>query len=118
MRHDNYPDDIRQYDHDPRSPFYDDSYERCCEAHAEALEDSLVNGRTYHSKSRQDVDDWLDTDVCMQTVSDIRWLLYTSPEILNNAGHSILQQQLERQMFDRIQMVATDIVEELEDENY
>ena len=21
----NYPDDIRQYDHDPRSPFYDDS---------------------------------------------------------------------------------------------
>ena len=23
-RHDNYPDDIRQYDNDPRSPFYDD----------------------------------------------------------------------------------------------
>lgn len=23
-RHDNYPDDIRQYDHDPRSPFYKD----------------------------------------------------------------------------------------------
>ena len=22
MRHDNYPDDIRQYDNDPRSPFY------------------------------------------------------------------------------------------------
>ena len=24
---DNYPDDIRQYDHDPRSPFYDDPTE-------------------------------------------------------------------------------------------
>lgn len=23
-RHDNYPDDIRQYDHDPRSPFYEE----------------------------------------------------------------------------------------------
>lgn len=32
----NYPDDIRCYDHDPRSPFYDDSRERAEEA---ALED-------------------------------------------------------------------------------
>lgn len=23
-RYDNYPDDIRQYDHDPRSPFYEE----------------------------------------------------------------------------------------------
>ena len=27
----NYPEDIRQYDNDPRSPFYDDSYERYIE---------------------------------------------------------------------------------------
>ena len=26
-----YPEDIRQYDNDPRSPFYDDSYERYIE---------------------------------------------------------------------------------------
>ena len=32
----NYPDDIRCYDHDPRSPFYDDRRER---AEEEALED-------------------------------------------------------------------------------
>lgn len=35
-RYDNYPDDIRCYDHDPRSPFYDDSRERAVES---ALED-------------------------------------------------------------------------------
>ena len=28
----NYPDDIRQYDHDPRSPFYDDRNERYIES--------------------------------------------------------------------------------------
>jgi hypothetical protein len=26
-RHENYPDDVRQYDNDPRSPFYDNSRE-------------------------------------------------------------------------------------------
>lgn len=36
-RNDNYPDDIRRYDHDPRSPFYDDSRERAVES---ALEDA------------------------------------------------------------------------------
>ena len=30
----NYPDDVRQYDRDPRSPFYDDSYERYMEIFA------------------------------------------------------------------------------------
>lgn len=32
MRYDNYPEDIRSYDHDPRSPFYDDSRERAEES--------------------------------------------------------------------------------------
>ena len=27
----NYPDDIRKYDNDPRSPFYDDKHERYIE---------------------------------------------------------------------------------------
>lgn len=35
MGYSNYPDDIRCYDHDPRSPFYDDSRER---AEEQALE--------------------------------------------------------------------------------
>ena len=34
----NYPDDIRQYDHDPRSPFYDDDgYELFTESRVEEL---------------------------------------------------------------------------------
>jgi hypothetical protein len=37
---DNYPDDIRRYDHDPRSPFYDDSRERAVES---ALEDAATS---------------------------------------------------------------------------
>ena len=36
-RYDNYPDDIRCYDHDPRSPFYDNSAEDAAES---ALEDA------------------------------------------------------------------------------
>jgi len=37
----NYPDDIRCYDHDPRSPFYDDSRERAEEEALEALPSDL-----------------------------------------------------------------------------
>lgn len=32
-RYDNYPDDIRQYDHDPRSPFYVPPAVKCVECH-------------------------------------------------------------------------------------
>lgn len=40
----NYPDDIRQYDNDPRSPFYDDSYERYMEAfsHEIAIDPNIM----------------------------------------------------------------------------
>ena len=36
----NYPDDIRNYDNDPRSPFYDEpeTYSSCCKAEAEEWE--------------------------------------------------------------------------------
>lgn len=37
----NYPEDIRCYDHDPRSPFYDDSRERAEEAALEGLPAAL-----------------------------------------------------------------------------
>jgi hypothetical protein len=39
MRHDNYPDNIRNFDHDPRSPFYDDGDEEMTLSEREALEE-------------------------------------------------------------------------------
>ena len=40
----NYPDDIRQYDNDPRSPFYDDLKERYMEAftHEIAIDPNIM----------------------------------------------------------------------------
>ena len=40
----NYPDDIRQYDNDPRSPFYDDRYERYMDAfsHSIAIDPNIM----------------------------------------------------------------------------
>lgn len=40
-RYDNYPDDIRCYDHDPRSPFYDNPQERAEEEALESLPGEL-----------------------------------------------------------------------------
>jgi hypothetical protein len=38
-RHDNYPDDIRNYDHDPRSPFYKPKPIECKGCGKEVMED-------------------------------------------------------------------------------
>ena len=39
----NYPDDIRQYDHDPRSPFYDDGgYELFIESRVDELMEDIT----------------------------------------------------------------------------
>ena len=52
----NYPDDIRQYDHDPRSTFYEDRYERYMEifAHKIAIDPEIMIDVLADSEQRYD----------------------------------------------------------------
>ena len=38
----NYPDDIRNYDHDPRSPFYESQFGECPECEAEFEDEDRI----------------------------------------------------------------------------
>lgn len=58
----NYPDDIRSYDEDPRSPFYDNLLERAEEAAREALPEALMGqvgrlGLTLTVEAQHDADE-------------------------------------------------------------
>ena len=84
-RTDNYPDDIRQYDHDPRSPFYeepysDEQYEEYAEKTLqERLEDSYYG------------DDWIEDinykdkghEHFLSLIADIRAGMPVSQEDIN-----------------------------------
>ena len=50
----NYPEDIRQYDNDPRSPFYDDRKERYMEilSHEIAIEPEIMKDVLADSENR------------------------------------------------------------------
>lgn len=54
----NYPDDIRQHDNHPDSPFYDDSREVWLEARAEEIKDELLSDEGYTiCRAKYGVDD-------------------------------------------------------------
>lgn len=106
-----YPDDIRQYDNDPRSPFYSDKREKPLEKIVEDLTYSLRSDRNMHGYTRNDVNEWMDSEVHMDTINDIRWVLYINPFILENCGQRDLQKKLTEQIDDRIKMLATEILE-------
>ena len=57
-----YPDDIRQYDHDPRSPFYDDGgYEAFYESRVDELLEDITELTIDHDAVLEIVfDQWLD----------------------------------------------------------
>lgn len=61
----NYPEDIRQYDSDPRSPFYDDSRDMAVDSLVEEIAvDILKDG--YHQKNPKCLVSWEFIDVLEQ----------------------------------------------------
>ena len=59
----NYPDDIRQYDHDPRSPFFSTEEDVCWACDRELEEDEGTEIRTKYSGIQFICDDCLDTHI-------------------------------------------------------
>lgn len=50
--HSNYPDDIRMYDNDPRSPFYSEADAcECCDTELEVETDCDDHGNTFSNES-------------------------------------------------------------------
>ena len=109
-RTDNYPDDIRSYDHDPRSPFYDDGgLEDAEESLFEEIRTSLVENDG--DFDRDEVDEQLSEDYHLELASDIIWLLYSNPTLLTDKGYSELQGRIETAIDDEINKLASKYVQ-------
>ena len=109
-RTDNYPDDIRQYDNDPRSPFFDDGgLEEAEEAMFEEIQTCLVEQDG--DLERSEVDDELYEEEHLQLHSDIIWLLYSNPTLLKDKGYSELQGRIETAIDDEINKLASKYVQ-------
>jgi hypothetical protein len=54
-QYDNYPDDIRRYDNDPRSPFYDDSVDEMTLSERQTIEEDAAERK---AESRAEFEAW------------------------------------------------------------
>lgn len=95
-------------DYDPPCDPAEEEYQIALEIKAEQIESALYNWEEIDGLTRADVDDWMDGENHIDTINEIRWLLFMCPEILNNHGYTELQNKITLQMRDRIDGLASE----------
>ena len=112
---DHYPQDIQQYNNDPRSPLYDDSRDDAVAAIAIDIEKALFNGEEYEKITQADVIEHLDDDSFNDDIWAVIWMLMNPrakliefPALVEKVRVSIkaritelADEELDRQVADR-----------------